>query len=167
MNPIGVHPKVVPYRCKEYRDALLNQPNGAAGRQSRAGESVREALVHEYEWRDLRGKVFVLIGATSEMGPTDCLLRCGATVVALARPASKRNPEKWARLISRADESPGTLLYPMTGAVPGADALSQTPEIINWLEGLFMSHPLCGHAAHLSHHQMPGSLCERRSQRGH
>jgi hypothetical protein len=137
----------VPYRGKEFRgDALLKlvaQWCDEGQAEPSFGASVEEVVRNAKTWLDLRGKVFVLIGATSEMGPTDALLRCGATIIALARPASKRDPEKWARLIARADRSPGTMLYPETDGEPGADALSQTPEIINWLCDLFTSHALC------------------------
>ena len=137
----------VPYNGKEYRgDALLKlvaQWCDEGQAEPSFGASVEEVVNNSKTWLDLRGKVFVLIGATSEMGPTDALLRCGATIIALARPASKRDPEKWTRLIARADLSPGTMLYPETGGEPGADALTQTPEIINWLCDLFKSHALC------------------------
>ena len=64
-------------------------PNGAGRvRQSQVSESLFGRLSSTVRVARFARKVFVLISATSEMGPTDCLLRCGATVVALARPAS-------------------------------------------------------------------------------
>ena len=75
------------------------------------------------------------------MGPTQSLLDLGATIVALARPASKRAPKKWSNLLQRANASPGTMLFPTKSAdgsivTAGCDALTDTPEIINWLISL-------------------------------
>jgi hypothetical protein len=106
--------------------------------------SVEEAVKHP-EWFDLRGKVFVLIGATSEMGPLDILLQCGATVVALARKNSRSKPDKWKNLLRRVVDTPGKLVIPITraqtkdddietlGNIAGADATSELLEIVNWL----------------------------------
>jgi len=113
--------------------------------------SIAEAVAHP-EWFDLRGKVFVLIGATSEMGPLEPLLACGATVVALARGNSRSKPEKWQRVIAKARASPGRLVVPLSAprdasvgddasgddalaALAGADATAQTDAIIQWLAG--------------------------------
>ena len=113
-------------------------------------------------WLDLRAQpAFVLLGATSEMGPLNFLLARGATVVAVARPGSA----KWDKLIAAARASPGTLIVPIPaasaamvagsapgssdaaaadGAIEGAaddvvaaaagcDLLTQTPAIARWL----------------------------------
>jgi len=48
-------------------------------------------------WLDLSGKYFVLIGATSEMGPLKFLLSHGANVIGIARPSGK-----WAGLLETA-----------------------------------------------------------------
>jgi len=64
----------------------------------------------------------------------------GATVIAIARP----NPEKWQQLLNSAAQSAGTLLFPIrdcpADAKPnilanhaGADLLTDTPEIAQWL----------------------------------
>ena len=108
--------------------------------------SVEEAVAHP-EWFDLRGKVFVLIGATSEMGPLDILLQCGATVVAIARKNSRSKPDKWKNLLARVRDTPGKLLIPISrpqtesddadslAQIAGADAISETPDIVKWLTG--------------------------------
>ena len=116
-------------------------------------------------WLDLRAQpAFVLLGATSEMGPLEFLLERGATVVAVARPGSA----KWDKLIAAARASPGTLIVPIpaasaamvagstaggsdaaaadggiegaaddvVAAAAGCDLLTQTPAIARWLVGV-------------------------------
>jgi hypothetical protein len=80
---------------------------------------------------------FVLLGATSEMGPLKFLLDRGANVIALARGGAS----KWAQLIEHARKSRGTLIFPLKNGVDpegsadeltkgaGADAMTQVPEI--------------------------------------
>ena len=146
----------VPYKGKEHWGKnlanIVSQWAEEGQCEPSFAASIKEVLQKENDGHenffDLHDMVFVLIGATSEMGPTDFLLEHGATVVALARPASQRDPRKWERLIARSNCSPGTLIYPCNiragteNDVPGADAISETPEIINWLTELFTSHPL-------------------------
>lgn len=139
----------VPYKGRVFRGEDLVQLAATFVRESQADasfeSSVRDAVKHEKKWFDLRGKVFVLIGATSEMGPLEFLLECGATVVAIARPNSRSKPLKWSRLLDKVKKTPGTLLFPISrvqkstddastlASVAGADATAQTPEIIQWL----------------------------------
>jgi hypothetical protein len=108
--------------------------------------------------------VFVLIGATSEMGPCETLLKAGATVIALARKAGRGGPKRWEELCAVARASGGRLICPVgvisgeegakqtkdgadlfdfAPADIGADALVHTPEIVNWLFDLFTKHPHC------------------------
>lgn len=97
-------------------------------------------VVNELELLDLRGKTFVILGATSEVGPLKMLLQLGATVVAISRPNSK----KWQDLIQTARNSCGTLIFPIDKSPSeltdeqlamsaGADLLTQTPELAYWL----------------------------------
>eukprot|EP01060_Flectonema_neradi_P006633 TRINITY_DN144_c5_g1_i1.p1 TRINITY_DN144_c5_g1~~TRINITY_DN144_c5_g1_i1.p1 ORF type:complete len:505 (+),score=91.93 TRINITY_DN144_c5_g1_i1:117-1631(+) len=76
----------------------------------------------------LKGRVFVLLGATSAAGPARFLLQLGATIAAIARPGSKMDD-----LISYSKKTTGTLIAPQLGSKIGADVLTQTPEIIEWL----------------------------------
>jgi hypothetical protein len=96
-------------------------------------QSVQSVLEHP-EWLDLRGVSFIMLGATSEMGPLSFLLERGATVVAVAR--SGKDAKKWQPLLDMAASSPGTLIYPTTDGIPGADCLTQAPELANWLSAL-------------------------------
>eukprot|EP00966_Prymnesium_polylepis_P112222 2596192-Prymnesium_polylepis.1 len=71
-------------------------------------------------WLDLSGRCFVVLGATSALGPLHTLLECGATVIAVAR----KKPANWAELIAAARASAGTLVLPL-GADLAADATNE------------------------------------------
>jgi len=104
----------------------------------------------------LAGVGFVLLGANSEMGPTETLLSLGATVIAVSRP----NEGRWAALLERARASPGKLVFPMRrktaagaaaaaaaaaaagaaaeevegeAARAGADVIADLPALVRWL----------------------------------
>jgi hypothetical protein len=142
----------VPYNGKEYRGddlvQLANDFSKSGQAEPSFSTSIHEIINDSTILKDgLTDHVFVLMGATSEMGPLTTLLDLGASVIALARPASKRDPEKWIRLLKKAENSPGKMIYPTRSkdasiAGAGADALTDTPEIINWLVELFQTHPL-------------------------
>jgi hypothetical protein len=94
------------------------------------------------EWLDLRNRCFVLLGGSSALSPLSLLLQCGATVIAIGR----RKPAVWAKLISQAKSSAGTLVFPCADPLAGgesdaqladkagADLLTQAPEIGAWLQ---------------------------------
>jgi len=108
------------------------------------GESVRAVHKHP-EWVSdvVANKVFVVIGATSALGPLRSLLTLGATVVAISRPS-----RKWHELLAFARASAGTLIVPVPegskedmsdeelAGVAGADLLTQTPEIRSMLKAV-------------------------------
>ena len=108
----------VPYEGKSLRkDSLLSEVrrwarNGSC--EPSFAEGIGAAIRNEEEWFDLTGKIFVLVGATSEMGPLSFLLERGATVVALARPNSARKPNKWANVLKTAKLGCGKLFFPVT-----------------------------------------------------
>lgn len=90
---------------------------------------------------EMKGRTFLVLGAGSELGPVRPLLEAGATVAAVAT----RRPKRWAELIALARKSAGTLLLPVSpqsgevknnedlAAVAGADLLTETPQILEWL----------------------------------
>jgi len=90
---------------------------------------------------EMKGRTFLVLGAGSELGPVRPLLEAGATVAAVAT----RRPKRWADLIAFARKSAGTLLVPVSptagevnndedlAAVAGADLLTETPQILEWL----------------------------------
>lgn len=96
------------------------------------------------QWLDLHDTTVVVLGAASEMGPLEPLLRWGAHVVAVDLPGLQR----WRPLIDLARRSPGRLTVPVRGGVDagvsdavlaanaGADVITEAPEITEWLEHL-------------------------------
>lgn len=109
--------------------------------EASVAESVKTVVGEAKEVEEaIKDKVFVVIGATSAMGPLKTLLSLGATVVGISRPS-----RKWADLIAFARDSPGTLLAPAPlgtdlsksdeelAKVVGADLLTQAPELRTWL----------------------------------
>ena len=89
-----------------------------------------------------RGNAFVVLGATSEMGPTKTLLTLGCTVVAIARKGAEVGSTKWKDLLAFAKASPGTLIAPCGKVTAdldnqavhcGADVLADAPAIARWL----------------------------------
>lgn len=112
--------------------------------EASAAESIRKVV--ENKWMDLSGMYFVLLGATSAMGPLDLLLQYGANVIAV----DIDRPNVWAKIIEKARNSRGKVFLPVArdkmpaggkfandtalAAVAGANLLDKTPEICNWLK---------------------------------
>ena len=99
-------------------------------------------MLNDAKLQDLSGQNFVLLGASSEIGPLSLLLALGANVIAIGR----ENPANWQRLINMARRSPGKLYVPckrdpsdmsdfQIANLAGADLLTQTPEIASWING--------------------------------
>ena len=164
----------VPFEGKTYEGSALEGLLRRFAHRDEAeptfADACAEIVQHQAEWGDLTGQVFVLIGATSEMGPCATLLQHGATVVALARRAGRGGAAKWIELLETAAKSPGTLLFPIhpearaaaeadavagglraahshasrhprdLATLAGADALLHAPEIVDWLVELLTTH---------------------------
>lgn len=101
-----------------------------------AAQAVREVQEHP-EWLALPGRTAVVLGASSEMGPLQSLLRWGATVAAVDLP----KPELWRRTIDLAKQSAGTLLIPVSseGLIEdraGADLLHDIGAVGHWIAGI-------------------------------
>eukprot|EP00568_Trieres_chinensis_P008422 CAMPEP_0183294524 /NCGR_PEP_ID=MMETSP0160_2-20130417/2827_1 /TAXON_ID=2839 ORGANISM="Odontella Sinensis, Strain Grunow 1884" /NCGR_SAMPLE_ID=MMETSP0160_2 /ASSEMBLY_ACC=CAM_ASM_000250 /LENGTH=540 /DNA_ID=CAMNT_0025455865 /DNA_START=46 /DNA_END=1669 /DNA_ORIENTATION=+ len=82
----------------------------------------------------VEGKMFVLLGATSAMGPADVLIGLGAKIAAVARPGKKLEA-----LMERARAGPegAELLVPvLDGQSPGADLINDAPELARWIASL-------------------------------
>ncbi|MBF6211343.1 hypothetical protein IU487_09805 [Nocardia puris] len=90
-----------------------------------------ERVIDHPEWLSLSGFRVVIAGA-SELAPVRPLLRWGADVLAIARPA----PARWRELTEWAAESAGTLRHPVTDG-PGADLVTRLPALARWLRGQF------------------------------
>jgi len=114
-----------------------------------AADAIRACVEHP-EWLDLSNHTFVLLGATSAMGPLEFLLRHGANIVAVDL---NRN-FIWEKLIKRVQNSSGTMIFPYTSDkevdpnspemynLAGANLLNDTPRIANWLCGLKYDTPV-------------------------
>jgi hypothetical protein len=138
-------PLAVPYGGRLLAgDALLRQVDDWCAR-GLAEPSLAAAIrrVHDHpDWLDLSDQHLVLLGAGAELGPFAWLARRRARLVAvdIARPAI------WQRLIATARAGNGTLHLPLHAGVEasagddvlaqhaGADLLTETPEIADWLQ---------------------------------
>ena len=102
------------------------------------------ACIDHPEWLDLSNHYFILLGATSAMGPLPLLLSLGANIIAIDIDI----PPVWEKLFKMVRESSGTLTYPIKGKpsknlddmtdgelakISGANLLEDVPEIANWL----------------------------------
>ena len=76
---------------------------------------------------------FVILGATSAMGPIDVLLRYGATVIAID---IDREPT-WNFLLNKVRNSPGRLVMPVLKSKVDAD----DDDVQTFLDGLFVEKP--------------------------
>jgi len=100
-------------------------------------------------WMDLSDMYFVLLGATSAMGPLDMLLQYGANIIAV----DIDRPNVWKTIIRKARNSRGRVYFPIKenkmgfktvadfkgddealAANSGANLLDKTPEICNWIK---------------------------------
>ena len=95
----------------------------------------------------LQEKIFVLLGATSELGQFSVLADMGATMACVARPGKKMKD-----LIANAKKSPCTILLPLkdgardnidmevgninTDNLAGADLITDAPELAEWIVNL-------------------------------
>ncbi|GMI17650.1 hypothetical protein TrLO_g13873 [Triparma laevis f. longispina] len=79
----------------------------------------------------VENKVFVLLGATSSLGPFKSLAKLGATIACVARKGKKME-----KLIKDAEASSATLLLPTREGVPGADLLVDAPALADWILSL-------------------------------
>mmetsp|Transcript_3247 Transcript_3247/g.4436 ORF Transcript_3247/g.4436 Transcript_3247/m.4436 type:complete len:537 (+) Transcript_3247:120-1730(+) len=100
----------------------------------------------------VEGKVFVLLGATSELGPYRSLAEMGATIACVARKGQKMK-----NLIDEARTLPCTLLLPVKSTnlpehveegisdegesgvanIAGADLITDSKEIADWVSSLY------------------------------
>jgi hypothetical protein len=86
------------------------------------------ALDHP-EWLAFPGRIVVVLGASSAMGPLRSLLGWGARVVAVDLP----DPALWPPLLDRIRAGAGTVHLPRTDAGYGLDLVRQLPEAARWL----------------------------------
>lgn len=107
-----------------------------------AADRVRAVVAHP-EWLHLDGQTVVVLGAGSEMGPLQALLRWGVRVAAIDLP----RPDMWRRVLASGQDRAGTLLVPV-GADPagaktdttadraGLDLLTEVGAAAEWILGI-------------------------------
>lgn len=122
---------VIPYKGRELRgDALRRQLEEWVDRGV-IEPSCAEALGRVQEnprWLALPGRSMLVLGLGSEMGPARTLLRWGADVLGVDLPSSPA----WEAARGWMPEVAGTLRLPVHDGRPGADLLTQLPELAVW-----------------------------------
>ncbi len=104
-----------------------------------AADAVRLVLANP-DWLALEGHTVAVLGAGSEMGPLQALLRWGVRVAAVDLPV----PAVWERILQAASTGAGSLLVPAPTGVgtsglerrAGADLLADVPAVAHWLGDL-------------------------------
>lgn len=106
-------------------------------------DALKACVLHP-EWMDLSDRYFVLLGAGSAMGPFNMLTALGANIIAL----DLDRPHIWKRLIEAVENSTATITFPLKKPQSelsreelyenaGCNLLTNTPEIKNWVAGLY------------------------------
>lgn len=120
----------IPHRGKRLAGdelhAQLDAWVAAGSMEPSAADAVREVMRHP-EWLSLPGRTMVVLGASSEMGPLQSLLRWGATVAAVDLP----NRDLWRDTLTLASRAAGTLLVPVAGGTrrsPDGDASASSAD---------------------------------------
>lgn len=133
----------VPYRGRRLAgDDLRRQLDawvGAGVVEPSVRESLGALMDAGSDALDLSDRIFVVLGAASEMGPMHSLLRWGATVAALDLP----RPRVWQRLLTEAHELPGRVLLPaLEGGCErlphraGIDLVHDLGAAVDWVSSL-------------------------------
>ncbi|MEB3754032.1 hypothetical protein [Acinetobacter sp. MD2(2019)] len=100
-------------------------------------EALKAVQAHP-EWLDLSDRTMVLFGAGSEAGPLTWLSKWKANIVAIDLP----NENVWTRILKTIQDGNATLIAPASTrlnhsdqfiSLLGANLLTQTPEIADWL----------------------------------
>jgi hypothetical protein len=146
-GPQTITPWSLPYRGKQLRGAELHDQ---LARWEQAGiiepshaQALRRVVEHP-EWFDLSDRTLVLLGAAAEAGPLETLAGWRTNIVAVDLP----EPTVWERIIKVIERGNARLIAPVRRPVPagtppaqwigqaGANLLSETPEIADWLLSL-------------------------------
>jgi hypothetical protein len=121
-------------------DDLHGQLDRWVGRgvmEASAADAVRTVMANP-EWLRLDGRTVAVLGAGSEMGPLQALLRWGARVAAVDLPRA----HVWERIVEAGRSGAGTLVVPVAagGHDPvqqaGSDLVEDVPRLGDWLVGL-------------------------------
>lgn len=110
---------------------------------------IKAVVLNQNKWLDLSDKYFVLLGATSAMGPLEILLKYGANIIAVDIDRGM----VWKTLITKVRNSSGTIYFPIQTAkaagkkqadmtdeelfkCSGANLFEQTPELCTWVKSV-------------------------------
>lgn len=132
-----IEPWYIPFKGQKLQgEALLKQIDRWEQQQiiePSHAKALRLLQAHP-EWFDLSSRTMVLFGAASEAGPLSWLAKWRANIVAIDLP----NPKIWQKITNTIQQGNATLIAPQITLQNGekqlgANLLTQTPEIANWL----------------------------------
>lgn len=143
-----IEPWFIPYHGKKLQGEALLQQIDLWEQQQVIEPSHAKALrlLNQHpEWFDLSKRTMVLFGAGSEAGPLSWLAKWRANIVAIDLP----NPAIWEKITKVIETGNATLIAPQIsttkdGQQLGANLLTQTPEIANWLNTFSETLDLAG-----------------------
>jgi len=142
----------------KFKDARANKLTGLALREqldawvehgcieADVADAIKLVQQHQGEWLDLRNHYFVLLGASSAMGPLYYLLSLGANIICV----DLDRDFIWNKLFAAVEDSPGRIIFPVAkgtdwqgmvakgdlgelAKVSGSNLMTATPEISAWL----------------------------------
>ncbi|MCH7334585.1 hypothetical protein [Acinetobacter modestus] len=142
-----IEPWFIPYHGKKLQGEALLQQIDLWEQQQIIEPSHAKALriLNQHpEWFDLSKRTMVLFGAGSEAGPLSWLAKWRANIVAIDLP----HPAIWDKITKVIEKGNATLIAPQMKVADkqqlGANLLTQTPEIANWLNTFSETLDLAG-----------------------
>ncbi|MBP8005949.1 MAG: hypothetical protein KAZ18_03520 [Acinetobacter sp.] len=142
-----IEPWFIPYHGKKLQGEALLQQIDLWEQQQVIEPSHAKALrlLNQHpEWFDLSKRTMVLFGAGSEAGPLSWLAKWRANIVAIDLP----HPAIWEKITKVIEKGNATLIAPQMKIADkqqlGANLLTQTPEIANWLNTFTETLDLAG-----------------------
>lgn len=151
----GKDPSQPYYKYKKNTDVLsdndlltqLNKWEKYGTVEATCAAQIRDVVKNQSQWLDLSDKYFVLLGATSAMGPLDMLLKYGANIIAI----DIDREGVWKTLITKVRNSSGSIYFPIQTAkaggktqatmsddelfkCAGANLFEQAPELCTWVK---------------------------------
>ena len=136
------HELTVPYKGDELRgEALLGRIDGwlDAGVLEPSAAEALQAVVRNPEWLDLSDRTFVLLGASSQMGPLEMLSKWRANIVAVDLPRANL----WETILKLVHRGAGRAYVPSASPISdseitegaGVDLLVDGPRVARWISG--------------------------------
>ncbi|ENW08211.1 hypothetical protein [Acinetobacter beijerinckii] len=142
-----IEPWFIPYHGKKLQGEALLQQIELWEQQQVIEPSHAKALrlLNQHpEWFDLSKRTMVLFGAGSEAGPLSWLAKWRANIVAI----DLHHPAIWEKITKVIEKGNATLIAPQIKVADkqqlGANLLTQTPEIANWLNTFSETLDLAG-----------------------